>query len=163
MWGAAFTHAQQEFIALENIEAQGWTGYLPRYEKTISHARKKRIILLPLFPRYLFINFAIKPFAHSLNNTKGIHSIITNVNRPALIDDETIKLLQSKEDSSGIINTDAISLFDKGDPIIVQTGIFKGQIATFESMTDDQKIKILVDLLGKKTSITLRSHEVTSF
>ena len=55
--GAAFTHAQQEFIALENIEAQGWTGYLPQYEKTISHARK-RLVLSPLFPRYLFINFA---------------------------------------------------------------------------------------------------------
>ena len=163
MWGVVYTHAQKEFEAQAQIENQGWTCYLPKHLKSTRHARKTSQQIAPLFPRYLFIDFAEKPFSSSLNYTKGVQCILTNGATPSTVSEQIIALLRSKEDEQGYVETKTIMPFVKGDPMIVKSGCFKGQIATFECMNDHQRVQLLIDLLGKKTSVTLNINEITAF
>ena len=53
-WCVAYTHSGKENLAAGQLAAQGFKTYLPKYRKTVRHARKVRDIKAPLFPRYLF-------------------------------------------------------------------------------------------------------------
>src|SRR5205823_4940511 len=53
-WYAVYTQPHAEPKALEHILRQGYSAYLPRYRTKVSHARRRQIVLRPLFPRYLF-------------------------------------------------------------------------------------------------------------
>ena len=53
-WYAVYTQPHAEPKALEHLLRQGYAAYLPRYRTKVSHARRRQIVLRPLFPRYLF-------------------------------------------------------------------------------------------------------------
>ena len=50
-WYAVHTHPHKEFKAFEHLRRQNYQGYLPRYLKTIRHARKSERVIRPFFPR----------------------------------------------------------------------------------------------------------------
>ena len=53
-WYAVYTQPHAETKALEHLLRQGYSAYLPRYRTHVSHARRRLMVLRPLFPRYLF-------------------------------------------------------------------------------------------------------------
>ncbi len=57
-WYLVYSKPQQERVALENLERQGFTAYLP-----LVRARRRRQtrvvhVIEPMFPRYLFVNLS---------------------------------------------------------------------------------------------------------
>ena len=56
-WFVVQTQANSEQIAAANIKQKGFEVYYPNFFKTISHARKTKKVIKPLFPRYIFVSF----------------------------------------------------------------------------------------------------------
>ena len=56
-WFVVQTQVNSEQIAAANIKQKGFEVYYPNFFKTISHARKTKKVIKPLFPRYIFVSF----------------------------------------------------------------------------------------------------------
>src|SRR6185437_1454428 len=76
-WYAVYTQPHAEPKALDHLLRQGYSAYLPRYRAKVSHARRRQIVLRPLFPRYLFVavDRATMPWRPILS-TVGVTDIV---------------------------------------------------------------------------------------
>ena len=85
-WFVAHTHPLKEIIAQQHLLEQGFEVYLPRFKKIRRHARKVEEVLVPLFPRYIFIGMNMEVARwRSVNGTRGVSYLLTNYDRPAVV------------------------------------------------------------------------------
>ena len=103
-WFVAHTHPLKEIIAQQHLLEQGFEVYLPRFKKIRRHARKVEEVLVPLFPRYIFIsmNMGVARW-RSVNGTRGVSYLLTNYDRPAVVPNYVIENLKSHEIAYGIV------------------------------------------------------------
>lgn len=155
-WYAVHTHARAEFKAYEHLRRQSYQTYLPRYAKTVRHARRTQQVLRPLFPRYLFISLDLTTQSWwSIRSTIGVTGIVCFGDFPASLPSGFIETLASQEDESGNIHRAPFRRLKSGDPVVILDGPFSRLVGVCESMTDDERVAILLDLLGRKVRVRL--------
>jgi len=159
-WHLIHTKPRQERRALENLEQQGYTCFLPLYlsEKLV----KGRLLFTeePLFPRYLFIYLATGMDAKSwapIRSTNGVSSLVRFGDSPARVDDGIIDLIKCHELE---IKRAPERLFNEGDRLQVVDGPFAGMGVVFEMSDGENRAMVLIDLLGKLTRLTLRPGDL---
>ncbi len=160
-WFVVYTQPQKEFVAVQHLHEQGFKAYLPQFKKTRRHARKVEEVLSPLFPRYVFVQVDLsKDQWRSINGTRGVAYIIAQDNKPISLDEAIIHNLKQQETTEGLVPMKSLSLFQPGEHLTITDGPFSGQSAVFEKMTDRDRIQVLLNFLGRSTSIVLPRHSV---
>src|SRR5580704_14206227 len=78
-WYVVHSRPHREFYAQTQLAAQGFHSFLPRYRKTVRHARKLMTVNAPFFNRYLFValNLGCDQW-RSVNGTFGVTSLISD-------------------------------------------------------------------------------------
>ena len=155
-WYAIHTHPREELKALCHLQRQGYQAYLPRYATTIRHARKTERVVRPYFPRYLFVrlNLAIEGW-RSIRSTVGVSNIVCLGDRPTPLPERVIDALQSQQDADGFIQFTRKPLFKPGDSIVILDGPFARQFGLCDGNSDNERVAILLDLLGRKVRVIL--------
>lgn len=92
---------------------------------------------------------------HSIHSTIGVARLLCNGGMPTPISDEVIEILKREEDDFGFVKLAARSKFEHGDKIRVVDGIFCASLGLFEASTDEERVTVLLDLLGRKVRIVL--------
>jgi transcriptional antiterminator RfaH len=162
-WFVAQTHAHAEHRAAEHLLRQGFLTYLPRYRKRRRHARRIDEVAAPLFPRYLFIAAdAAAQRWRSIQSTIGIARLVCNGDMPATVGVEVVDALRAREDERGFVQLDNRPRFAPGDPVRVVEGAFAACLGLFDSMTDGERVAILLDLLGRKVRVVLNADFVAA-
>ncbi|HWD58314.1 MAG TPA: transcriptional activator RfaH [Stellaceae bacterium] len=157
-WYAVHTLPYGELRAQEQLENQGFRTFLPKRHKTVRHARKLRHVDAAFFPRYLFVGLDLdRDRWRSVNGTYGVASLVMQSGRPHPVPRGVVEALVASADARGIL------LFGErlkvGGTIRLLAGAFAEQLATLESMDDSGRIHVLLDILGRKVSIsTDRQH-----
>jgi transcriptional antiterminator RfaH len=160
-WFVAHTHPLKEIIAQQHLLEQGFEVYLPRFKKIRRHARKVEEVLVPLFPRYIFISMNMEVARwRSVNGTRGVSYLLTNYDRPAVVPNYVIENLKSHEIAYGIVPVNSLITFAKGEKVRVTDGAFQDQIAIFEMLDDKQRVQLLLSFLGKKIKVALPDYMV---
>src|ERR1700684_1024886 len=54
-WCVAQTLRHREQLARLHLGAQAFRSFLPRFHKTVRHARSLREVIAPVFPGYIFV------------------------------------------------------------------------------------------------------------
>lgn len=160
-WCVAYTQPGKEIMARQNLEAQGFEVYLPRFRKVRRHARRIDHVLSPLFPRYLFV--AIDTDAQrwrSVNGTRGISYLLSADDMPLPVPGRVVESLQAQEEDGEIVPVNSLSLLSPGTELQVVDGPFSGQSAKFECMDGSQRVQLLLSFLGRDTRICLPTHAV---
>ena len=104
----------------------------------------------PLFPGYMFIRFdRAESEWHKINNTYGVTRLITFNNILKSIPTTFVDSLMMRYDLSGKLLP--MQKLKKGDQVKILKGPFANFIATVETYETDQRILILIDLMGRKT------------
>ncbi len=75
-WHCAVTQPIREHLAACELRAAGWTVYLPLHRVPPAGHHGPRIV--PLFPRYLFVEFAVNDPWGAIARTRGVVSLITH-------------------------------------------------------------------------------------
>lgn len=162
-WFVAQTHTHAEHKAAEHLARQGYLTYLPRYRKRRRHARRVDEVAAPLFPRYLFIAAdATAQRWRAIQSTIGISRLVCNGDAPATVGAEVVDALRAREDERGFVRLDIRHQFAPGQPIRVVEGAFAACLGLFESMTDGERVAILLDLLGRKVRVVLNADFVAA-
>lgn len=137
-------------VAIRNLRRQGFHTFFPMHEETRRSNGKFSTNLTPLFPGYLFISTGNEKAAwRAINSTYGINRLIGFGNKPACVPSEVIDQLMLRCDDNG--HFQPVDQLNKGDKVRVTMGPFSQLVATIEELTSDQRVWILLDLLGRCT------------
>ena len=139
-------------LAAKNLNRQGFETFLPLHDT--SSRRLSRFINTskPLFPGYMFIKFdRAESKWHKINNTYGVSRLVTFNSTLKPLPSTVVDSLMQLYDLSG--KSLPIKKLKKGDQVKVLKGPFANFIATVETYETDQRIWILMDLMGRKTKM----------
>jgi transcriptional antiterminator RfaH len=160
-WYVAQTHVHAESKATLHLVRQGFEVYLPRYVKQRRHARRVETVAAPLFPRYLFVSVDIATQRwHSIRSTIGITRFVSNGNVPAILPQAIIEGLKRREDANGFVQLELRPRFASGDKVRVLKGAFCDHLGLFEGISGQERVAILLDLLGRKVRVVLDTDSI---
>lgn len=147
-WYAAQVLPQKEGYAAMHLERQGFKTFFPRFYRARTHARKSETVLRSLFPGYIFVSFDVERDRWlSVNSTRGVIRLVgPRNNSPQPVPDQAMTLLRSR--CRADVVTKLPDDMKVGDDIQINAGPLAGQIAVIESMNDDSRIRVLMNILG---------------
>jgi transcriptional antiterminator RfaH len=138
--------------ASKNLNQQEFETFLPLHDTTSRKASRFITSNQPLFPGYMFIKFdRAESNWHKINNTYGVSRLVTFNSILKPIPTIFVDNLMKRYDSSGKLLP--IKRLKKGDQVKVLVGPFANFIATVETYETDQRIWVLMDLMGRKTKL----------
>ncbi len=150
----------REFFAEANLKRSEFEVYCPRYERMISHARKRVLVLRPLFPNYLFVRSAMGLFGlGDVKRTPGVSSLAARDLHSALVPDTIIAGLRARENEYGKIQLGA-DRFRAGEAVRLARGPFADIEAVFVEKHDERRCRILLSMLGKQHSVMVLSENL---
>ena len=139
-------------LAAKNLNRQGFETYLPLHETTSRRLSRFINTSKPLFPGYMFIRFdKAESEWHKINSTYGVSRLITFNSHLKSIPTKFVDSLMKRYDLSGKLLP--IKKLKEGDQVAILKGPFANFIATVEKYEADQRVWILMDLMGRKTKI----------
>jgi len=144
------SHHQAE----KNLNRQGFETFLPLHDSTSRKLSRFINTSKPLFTGYMFIRFdRAESKWHKINNTYGVSRLITFNSTLKSIPFSFIDDLMMRCDLSGKLLP--IQKLKKGDQVKLLKGPFANFVATVETYEDDQRIWVLMDLMGRKSKIQI--------
>jgi transcriptional antiterminator RfaH len=151
-WFAACCKPHGEFVAQENLVRQGYRVYLPRLEVRRRRRGQWVDVVEVLFPRYIFIRInELKQSMAPIRSTRGLVGMVKFGGQPAAIDDEVIEALMEREDAG--LHRDSGPHFNSGETVRIVDGPLAGMEGVFEQEDGEQRVTVLLDLLGKSNKI----------
>lgn len=155
-WYVVQTQPNAERKAEAHLIRQGFKTYLPRYLKRRRHARRIDIVPAPLFPRYIFVAVDLETQRwRAIHSTVGVSRMVCNGDEPAAVPAGIVEHIKAGEDAGGYIPLDTRPRFAPGDKIRVLDGAFSACLGLIDTVTDRERVSILLDLLGRKVRVVL--------
>lgn len=155
-WYVVQAQPSSEAKAVAHLNRQGFVTYLPRHLKKRRHARKVEMVGAPLFPRYLFVSMDLTVQRwRCIQSTFGVSRLICNGEMPAPIAASVIDGLKAQEDDHGFLTLSQRPRFNPGDKVVVLDGVFSSSLGIYEGSSDEERISILLDMLGRKVRVVL--------
>ena len=158
-WFAVYSKPRQERIAHENLVRQGFHCFLPEavnpYQRR-SKTRQPRIE--PLFPRYLFLNATpeVQNLA-AVRSTRGVVGLVRSGFELVKVPARVIEIIKARQNEiTGLVTLDPIAV-KPGDRVRVFDGPFTGVEGILEASSGEQRALILMDLLGRQTTVEVDS------
>ena len=146
-------------MAARNLARQGCDVFLPLVEQTRRTAQQFRTERRPLFPGYLFVGLREQaPSWRTLNSTHGVSRGVSLDGTYRPVPEALISQLQDQCDEAGVFR--AQDTFRLGDVVQIQTGPFASFLAKVEDMAPDQRIWVLIDLMGQKSHVAVDQQDL---
>ena len=151
-WYLIKTKPRQEKKAKQNLENQGYVAFYP-----ITKINNKLVIL---FPSYLFVQLNEKTQIFSpIYSTQGVSYFVKFGLNFAKVPTSVIKFIKTNQHitTEKLIN---LNKFKPGDKIQIIDGAFKNWVAIFKCYRPDERVILLMDLLGQEQSFSLNKESV---
>jgi len=160
-WYVVQTLPHREAVAAQHLCAQGFRSFLPRFRKTVRHARKLRHVLAPVFPGYMFVVLDVQRDRwRSVNGTFGVARLVTAIDRPEPVPVGIVEALQSSSDLVGLVRFD--SELVAGQKVRVLSGPFAQAIGALERLDDNGRVRVLLDMMGGKIPAVIDRMALTA-
>ena len=151
-WYLIKTKPRQEHVAIINLENQEYTTYCP-----IVKINKKNVVL---FPGYIFIYLDKHNENWSpIRSTKGVINFVRFGLNFAQVPNDIIEFIKVNQYNSEE-KLKKLSKFKKGDKVQILDGVFKNCIAIFKSSKPQERVVLLMNILGQQQSITIKKESV---
>jgi len=153
-WYLIKTKSRQEHVAIINLENQNFHVYCPYVL-----IRNKNEVL---FPGYIFIQLDKDTQDWSpIRSTKGVLHIVRFGLSFAKIPDNIIEFIKTNELNT-VEKLKNINKFKPGDKIQITDGVFKNYIAIFKSYKSDERVILLMNLLGQQQKLTIKQESLNA-
>jgi transcriptional antiterminator RfaH len=161
-WFVVRTQSRAEEKAAYHLAIQGFVPYLPRYRRRVRHARRNEMVLRPLFPGYLFVHLDPTQCRwRSINGTFGVRELLCNGDSPLPVPDCVVDGIKAREDETGAVRLVAPA-FVRGQVIRLLDGPMADINGLFEEMRDENRVVLLVSLLGRQVRMQVPAGAVTA-
>jgi transcription antitermination factor NusG len=153
-WYVVQTLPNREANAWMQLEAQGFRTFLPRYAKTIRHARKLTTVSAPFFPRYLFVVVNLgRDRWRSVNGTFGVAHLITGNGFPIPVQHGVVECLLASYSADGHLQlADRLMI---GERVRVLSGPFADMVGKLARLDGGGRVQVLLQLLGGEVAVSV--------
>lgn len=140
-------------LALRNLARQGFVTFVPLERRTIRRGGRFVTDDLPAFPGYVFVRFDRDAGRwRVINSTQGIARLVSFGTTPAPVPAELMAALIARyaapEDSAQIA-------LAEGQEVVLREGPFADFIGRIDTITPDQRVFVLIDLMGRVTRMAV--------
>jgi transcriptional antiterminator RfaH len=161
-WYVVHTKPSREALAEANLQRQGYAVYVPRMVLSVRRRGQSAERVVPLFPRYLFLQLsegcqALNPVRSSI----GVASIVRFGARYAILPDGIMAQLRLRADpESGLHRLAKRPHLTRGASVRITTGPFEGLDGVFEREAGSARVVVLLSLLGQDAPVRLAADFV---
>jgi transcription elongation factor/antiterminator RfaH len=158
-WYAVHTLPFAEARAEVQLHRQGFRTFQPKRHKTVRHARKLSTVEAPFFPRYLFIVLDLARHQwRSVNGTFGVSRLVMRGDQPHPVPRQVVEALIAAADARGILHFgDKLQV---GGSVRLMAGPFAEQLAILDHLDDSGRVRVLLDILGRRVAISTEANNV---
>ena len=146
-------------LAEVNLCRQGFSCFQPLLKVTTRNGAVFKEVAKPLFPGYLFVAFdpVCAPW-QKINNSLGVARLLMQDGVPQALPNGVVEDLAARLDSTGqLVRSGDIH---KGDDVCMNSGPFVGLLAKVERLEPNQRVSLLIKLMGLETRLTADAKDV---
>jgi transcriptional antiterminator RfaH len=161
-WYLIHTKPVREEVAEENLRRQGYELYLPRMLQRMRRRGRWCECIVPLFPRYLFLQLregqqALSPIRSSV----GVAGIVRFGMRYAIVPQQIVTQLRLRADpESGLHSLAKEPSLARGATVRITAGPFAGLDGVFEREAGAARVVVLLNLLGQDAAVRIPADAV---
>jgi transcriptional antiterminator RfaH len=150
-WYLIYSKPQQEQLALENLERQGYPSYLPLIRNRKRRRGRYVSVIEPMFPRYLFVHLSDETDNWGpIRSTIGVANLVRFGMRAARVPDSLVHMMQSRDEEG--VQALAQPELKPGDPVRIVEGVMAGYEAIFQARTGKERVVLLLQLAQDRTA-----------
>ncbi|MGH8579304.1 MAG: transcription/translation regulatory transformer protein RfaH [Gammaproteobacteria bacterium] len=159
-WYLVYSKPRQERIAQDNLRRQGYETYLPLIRQRRRQRGEFRLLVEPMFPRYLFIQLDdVVDNWNPIRSTIGVARLVRFGDIPAKVPAILIEALQGHEDENGVQRITEKEL-RKGEPVLIVDGAMAGYQAIFDAKSGSERVVLLLEIAGRSVPISLKAGDI---
>jgi len=151
-WCAVHTRHQHERGVTEFLSRQGFQVFFPTYKTVRRWSDRKKEIILPLFPGYVFL-LDEAPRRLQVLSTPGVHRILTTGKNPAVIPTEEIAAIRRAVESP--LRIGPHPFLKSGDAVRIKSGPLAGLEGIVSREKDVFRVVLSVELLGRSAAVEI--------
>jgi transcription antitermination factor NusG len=158
-WYAVHTRSNFEVRVADQLSAKNIENYLPAYEEMHQWQDRKRKVLVPIFPGYVFVRFGTRtPTRLRLLQTSGVVRIVGQGGKDEPVFDHEVEAIRSVLKSN--IRCFAHPLLREGAWVRVKRGPLKGVQGYFVRLKNQSRLVISVNVLSQSVATELDCRDV---
>ena len=149
-WYVVHTKPRQEGRALENLQNQGFTCFLPTMQVQKLRNQRVQVITEPMFSRYLFIQLDDTTQNWGpIRSTLGVSKLVSFGPQPAKVPPEFVAFLKEAPPET------LERMFAPGDNVQVAAGPLQGLEGKYLAHDGETRAFVLIELLGQPQKIVM--------
>ena len=151
--------SNSHILAERNLHRQGFETFLPMHEITKHIYNRYVSDLRPLFPGYMFVAFnpASGPWKQ-INSTVGVSKLVSFGSQPSSVPLDLMSALMLRCDADSKLLPP--KRLNKGDAVQLLAGPFSDYIAKVETIDAEQRVWVLMELMGQIARISVESNQL---
>ncbi len=146
--------------AITNLARQGFESFMPLREETHRRAGRFKTSFRPLFPGYLFVKVPDDNRQwRSINATYGVSRLVAlEAGRPTQVPPDFVEALKLGDGDNATPDTPVA--LRVGDQVKVVSGPLADQLAEVEAVSEQGRIYVLLELMGRYAKAMLSATDV---
>jgi transcriptional antiterminator RfaH len=149
-WYVVHTKPKQEGRALENLQNQGFTCFLPTMQVQKLRNQRVQVVTEPMFSRYLFIQLDDQSQNWGpIRSTLGVSKLVSFGPQPAKVPPEFVAFLKEAPPET------LERMFAPGDNVQVAAGPLQGLEGKYLAHDGETRAFVLIELLGQPQKIVM--------
>ena len=156
-WWALYTRHQHEKVVADMLSAKGFEVFLPLYESVRRWKDRKKLLLLPLFPCYVFVRGGLNRHLQIVT-TPGVHMVLYRGEHVAIIPEDEIRSIRMAVEGMG--GVEPHPFLKCGERVRVTRGTLEGVEGVLVRKKNRYRLVLSVDMLAQSVAVEIDASEV---
>ena len=156
-WYAIYTRHQHEKTVAQILTSKGFETLLPLYSAVHSWKDRTKLLLLPLFPCYVFLKGGLERRL-DIMTTPGIYALVSTTGKPAPIPPAEIEAIRRAVESGACLEPHP--LLKCGEWVRVKCGPLVGIEGILLRKKNLHRLVLSVEMLGKAAAVEVDGFAV---
>jgi transcription antitermination factor NusG len=152
-WYALYTKHQHERVVARNLLGKGFEIFLPLYAVARNWQDRVKLLHVPLFPCYVFLQGDIERRRLDIITTPGIHAFVSSGGHPATIPAAEIEGIRQAVGSGARV--EPYPFLVSGDRVKVRCGPLAGIQGVLVRKRNAYRLVLSVEILGKAAALEI--------
>jgi transcription antitermination factor NusG len=148
-WYVIHTRHQHEKMVAQILTSKGFDPWLPLYQTARRWKDRTKLIFLPLFPCYVFLNGGLARRLEIMT-TPGIHALVSTAGEPATVPPGEIEAIRRVTQSGARVEPHPF--WKCGEWVRVKTGPLVGVEGILVRRKTQFRLVVSVEILGRSAA-----------
>jgi transcriptional antiterminator NusG len=159
-WYAVYARSRHEEVVLSGLRKKMLETFLPRVEVMSRRKDRRKRILVPLLPGYLFVHTDMNPYQYwDIIKTYGVVRVIGIEGKPVPVKEEEIVSLRILDGTDRTISNQAF--IKEGDRVMIMEGALKGLTGYYvRHKGKSDKVVVSIELLQRSLAVEIEDWRV---